>query len=267
MDADLVRIGIKMTLIDTHTHLYSKEFDEDRDAVIEKAISTGIDKFFLPNIDLDSVEGMHDLVLKYPKHCFPMMGLHPCSVDGDFEKTLATLNQYFSTQKYYAVGEIGIDLYWDKTFINQQIEAFKIQIAWAKEHKLPIVIHVRDAFNEVFDVIDELNDDRLFGIFHCFTGDENQAKKILNYGGFKLGLGGVLTFKNSGLDKTVENIALNDLVLETDSPYLAPTPKRGKRNESGYLINIAEKLADIHQISLDEVAQVTSKNAKSIFGF
>ena len=256
-----------MTLIDTHTHLYVDAFDEDRDMVIQNAINEGVDKFFLPNIDLESVAGMHDLVRKYPTHCYPMMGLHPCSVDAHYKTTLDTVEQYISNGEvpYYAIGEIGIDLYWDKTHKAAQMDAFKIQIEWAKALNLPIVIHVRDAFDEVFEVVDQHNDDALFGIFHCFTGDLNQAQKVIDYGGFKLGLGGVLTFKNSGLDKVIQHIDMQHLVLETDSPYLAPTPKRGKRNESKYLLRVAEKLADIHQISLEDVAKITSENALAIF--
>ncbi len=255
-----------MQFIDTHTHLYVDAFDEDRHEVIQNAINDGVEKFFLPNIDVASIDGMHQLVKHYPNHCFPMMGLHPCSVDENYESALKTIESHLTGNiPYYAIGEIGIDLYWDKTFLTAQIEAFKIQIEWAKSRHLPIVIHVRDAFDEVFQVIDQLNDDSLFGIFHCFTGNMEQAQHILNYGGFHLGIGGVLTFKNAGLDKVIKDISLNHLVLETDSPYLAPTPKRGKRNESKYLINIAEKLAEIHETTLDEVATITSANANSIF--
>ena len=256
-----------MKLIDTHTHLYVSEFDEDRDDVINDAIHSGIEKFFLPNIDLDSVDGMHELVEKYPKHCFPMMGLHPCSVNENYKSTLNDIEAYLNSAKtkYYAIGEIGIDLYWDNTFLEAQIEAFKTQIQWAKRLKLPIVIHVRDAFDEVFSVIDELNDEDLFGIFHCFTGSVEQANKVINYGGFMLGIGGVLTFKNAGLDSVIKEIELDYLVLETDSPYLAPVPKRGKRNESKYLINIAQKLAEVHGLTIEEVAEITTRNANSIF--
>jgi len=255
-----------MNFTDTHTHLYVDQFEDDRHEVVKQAIKEGVSRFFLPNIDEGSIEGMHQLVKDFPMNCFPMMGLHPCSVDNSYKNALKTIESHLkSKQSYCAIGEIGIDLYWDKTFLNQQVDAFKIQIQWAKEMNLPIVIHVRDAFDEVFKVVDQLNDDRLAGIFHCFTGNLKQARKIIDYGGFKLGIGGVLTFKNSGLDHVIQDISLDHLVLETDSPYLAPTPKRGKRNESKYLIHIAQKLADIYGINLEQLAKITSNNADSIF--
>lgn len=252
-------------MIDTHTHLYSDQFDEDRELVIQNAINSGVTKLLLPNIDLDSIEGMHQLVKNYPQNCFPMMGLHPCSVAKNYKTVLDKMKVLLDSNKYIAVGEIGMDLYWDKTFINEQADALKTQIKWAKDKKLPIVIHVRDAFDEIFEVIDPLNDDSLFGVFHCFTGNSEQASKILSYGDFKLGLGGVLTFKNSGLETTISNIDMQYLVLETDSPYLAPHPNRGKRNESNYVNIVAQKLAEIKNISLIEVDQITTKNANDIF--
>ena len=254
-----------MFFIDTHTHLFTEQFDEDRDLVIQRAIEDGVQKMLLPNIDLDSIASMHELSEKYPGVCYPMMGLHPCSVNENWEMDLETIKSHLFSSKYCAVGEIGVDLYWDKSTLKFQQSALAKQVEWAKELKLPIVIHVRDAFDETFEVIDELNDDSLTGVFHCFTGTIEQAEHILNYGGFKLGLGGVLTFKNSGLDKTVEGIDLKNLVLETDSPYLAPTPHRGKRNESSYVKLVAEKLADIKGLSIEEVADVTSSNARDIF--
>ena len=253
-------------MIDTHTHLYSDQFDEDRDEVILNAINNGVDKLFLPNIDLESIDGMHALAKKYPNNCFPMMGLHPCSVGEDYKTVLNEMKTHLENNKYIAIGEIGMDLYWDKTLKNEQADALKVQIEWAKQMKLPIVIHVRDAFDEIFEVIDPLNDDTLTGIFHCFTGNIDQANKVLNYGGFKLGLGGVLTFKNSGLDKVVDQIDMEHLVLETDSPYLAPTPLRGKRNESSYLLKVADKLSDIYGVSIDEIARVTTTNSMEVFG-
>lgn len=254
-----------MKLIDTHTHLYTKEFDADRTSIVQSAIDKGVAQFYLPNIDIESMPQMIQLVDEFPNHCFPMLGLHPCSVNQDYINQLAEIETWYQKTKFYAIGEIGIDLYWEKEFKDQQIDAFKIQIEWAKKYKLPIVIHVRDAFNEVFEVLDEMNDDTLTGIFHCFTGDEDQAKKVLSYGGFKLGIGGVVTFKNSGLDKSIANIGLEHLVLETDSPYLAPTPFRGKRNESSYLLNIADRLSDIHQLSIEEISKITTANALAIF--
>jgi len=254
-------------MIDTHTHLYSKDFDEDRDEVIVKAINSGVDKFFLPNIDLESIEGMEMLTNKYPDNCFQMMGLHPCSVEKNYKAVLSKMRNHLDTNKYIAVGEIGMDLYWDKTLKNEQADALKIQVEWAKEMNLPVVIHVRDAFDELFEVLSPLNDDSLTGVFHCFTGNIEQAHTALNYGGFKLGLGGVLTFKNSGLDKVVEQLNMEHFVLETDSPYLAPTPFRGKRNESHYVNLVAEKLASIKQISLEDVDAITTKNALDLFKF
>ena len=254
-----------MQLIDTHTHLYSDQFNEDRTEAIQKAIALGVDKFFLPNIDSSSIVGMHALEKEFPNQCFPMMGLHPCSVKKDFEKELTLMESQIEKHSYIAIGEIGIDLYWDKSLLKEQEIAFRRQIAWAKDLKLPIVIHCREAFDEILAILDELNDEKLFGVFHCFTGNIEQANHILNYEGFKLGIGGVLTFKNSGLDKVVQELELKDLVLETDSPYLAPAPFRGKRNESAYLMHVADKLSDIYELPLEEIAKQTTKNALEVF--
>lgn len=259
-------MALNLKMIDTHTHLYLDQFDDDRTEVVEKAIQNGIDKLLLPNIDLESITGMNALVKQYPNNCFAMMGLHPCSVNADYKSVLTQMKTVLDTNSnYIAIGEIGMDLYWDKTYINEQADALKIQIEWAKEMKLPIVIHVRDAFDEIFEVIDALNDDDLTGVFHCFTGNLDQANHILNYGGFKLGLGGVLTFKNSGLDKIVSQIDMQHLVLETDSPYLAPTPHRGKRNESSYVNLVAQKLADIKNLSIQKIDKITTQNANAVF--
>lgn len=254
-----------MIFIDTHTHLFSSSFDEDRCDVVQRAINAGVDKLLLPNIDVDSISSMYDLCNQFPENCFPMMGLHPGSVDENWEKNLLVIMEHLFTRKNLAVGEIGMDLYWDKTFKEAQAHAFRQQVVWAKELKLPIVIHAREAFEEIFDIIDVLNDDNLQGIFHCFTGTIEQAEKIQEYGGFMLGLGGVLTYKKSGLDEVVKEIPLDMIVLETDSPYLPPTPHRGKRNESAYLIHIAEKLAEIKQMKLTEVAEITTANARRMF--
>ncbi|MFK8043978.1 MAG: TatD family hydrolase [Crocinitomicaceae bacterium] len=254
-----------MTFIDTHTHLYSKEFDEDRTKAINSAIELGVSKFFLPNIDQESIPGMLALQKEFPNQCYPMLGLHPCSVGENYKKDLLAIQALIPKTKIIAVGEIGMDLFWDKSFQAAQKDAFIEQIQWAKTLKLPIVIHVRDAFDETFEVIDQLNDESLTGVFHCFTGDIDQANKIINYGGFKLGIGGVLTFKNSGLDKVIENVELKHLVLETDSPYLAPTPNRGKRNESAYIPIIANKLSDIFGKNLNEIGKITSQNALEVF--
>ena len=255
-----------MDFIDTHTHLYSSQFNEDRDEIVLKCINNGIRKLLLPNIDFTSIEGMMDLVEKYPTTCYPMLGLHPCSVDHNVDEELKKIESYFTeNHKFIAVGEIGIDLYWDKSFLTQQIKAFEIQISWAKKYNLPIVIHARDSFDQIFEVLDRLNDEQLRGVFHCFSGDLNQAKKVLSYGGFKLGVGGVVTFKKSGLDEVLKNISLEHLILETDSPYLAPTPYRGKRNESTYIPLIAQKLSSIYGISEEEIGNITTQNAKNLF--
>ena len=255
-----------MDFIDTHTHLYSSQFEEDRDEIVLKCIDNGITKLLLPNIDFTSIDGMMDLVVKYPTTCYPMLGLHPCSVDHNADEELKKIESYFTeNHKFIAVGEIGIDLYWDKSFLTQQIKAFEIQISWAKKYNLPIVIHARDSFDQIFEVLDRLNDEQLRGVFHCFSGDLNQAKKVLSYGGFKLGVGGVVTFKKSGLDEVLKNISLEHLILETDSPYLAPTPYRGKRNESTYIPLIAQKLSSIYGISEEEIGNITTQNAKNLF--
>ena len=256
-----------MILTDTHTHLYAEQFDEDIDQVISNCIDKGISRLFLPNIDSSSINGMMRLSEQYPENCFPMMGLHPTSVKENYKEELALVEEWMNKQKFCAIGEIGIDLYWDKTHLKEQQDAFRFQIELAKKQDLPFVIHCRDAFNEIFEILDELNDDKMRGIFHCFTGTVEQANHIINYGNFKLGIGGVVTFKNSGLDKVVEQIDLAHLVLETDSPYLAPAPFRGKRNESSYLINIAEKITEIHQTTIEAAAKITTENSKQVFGF
>lgn len=255
-----------MNLIDTHTHLFSDQFDEDRHSVIQAALDAGVSKMLLPNIDLESIDAMHQLEKDFPDNCLAMMGLHPCSVTENWESELAVVKEHLFNRKYIAVGEIGMDLYWDKSTLGYQQKAFAQQIEWAKQLEIPIVIHVRDAFDEAFEIVDQLNDDCLTGVFHCFTGTQDQAQHILNYGGFKLGLGGVLTFKNAGLDQVIKDIELEHLILETDSPYLAPHPNRGKRNETSYITYVASKLAEVKGISIEEVAAVTTKNAEELFG-
>lgn len=254
-----------MNWIDTHTHLYSAQFDEDQDEMIQRALRDGVNTLLLPNIDKDSIQPMLDLVEKYPKHCFPMMGLHPGSVGRDWEEQLNIMKPYFTSHNMLAVGEIGMDLYWDKTYIEEQKQAFRIQIDWAKEMNLPIVIHARDAFDEIFEIIDETIDDRLTGVFHCFTGNIEQAQKILTYPNFYMGIGGVVTYKKAALEEVLIHVPLDKMMMETDAPYLPPVPYRGKRNESAYLVHSAQKLADIHQIKLSELAEITSKNAKQLF--
>jgi len=250
--------------IDTHTHLYSEEFNEDRHARIEDAISKSVTKFYMPNVDSESIDGMLQLEVHFPQHCFPMMGLHPCSVKENYREELAIVKKWLDTRRFAAIGEIGIDLYWDKTFAKEQELAFKEQVYWALEYNYTIVIHCRNAFDEIFEILNSF--EKLpKGIFHCFSGDIIQAQKILSFGNFKLGIGGVVTFKNSGLDKVVEQLNLSDIVLETDAPYLAPVPHRGKRNESSYIPLIAEKIAQIKGLTIEEVAKVTSQNTIEIF--
>ncbi len=254
-----------MMFTDTHTHLYVSEFEGEKDEIIRRAIDAGVKKMVLPGINSSYIPAQTELVSKYPENCFPAFGLHPSDVKNDFKNELETVEENLQNGNAVAVGEIGIDLYWDKTFAENQKTAFEKQVILAKELKLPIIIHVRDAFKEVFEIIDKLNDGKLTGIFHSFTGTLEQANKIIAYGGFKIGINGIVTFKNSGLDKTVKEINLRHLVLETDSPYLSPVPKRGKRNESAYLVYIAGKIAEIKNISLNELADITNKNAEEIF--
>jgi len=253
--------------IDTHTHLYSEEFNEDRTAIVQKAIDSGVEKLFLPNIDVESINGMHQLVEEFPNNCYAMMGLHPGYVKEDWEEQLNTIEKHLFDQpeKYIAVGEIGMDLYWDKSFKNAQETVFRKQVEWAKNLKLPIVIHAREAFDEIFEILDEINTPELTGVFHCFTGNSEQASHILKYGNFKLGIGGVLTYKKAELDKLIANIDLKNLILETDSPYLPPVPFRGKRNESSYVLHIAEKLADVYGVSMKEIEIQTTQNALELF--
>jgi len=253
-----------MQLIDTHTHLFLPEFDSDRAQVIENAIQKGVYKMLLPNVDSSSIEPLIQLAKKYPDHCYQMIGLHPTSVKEDFKTELNIIEDWLIKEKFIAIGEIGIDLYWDKTFFIQQQEAFKYQIHLAKKHDLPIVIHARESFSEIFDLLKHEIDGKLKGVFHAFTGDLNQANQIIEWG-FKIGIGGIVTFKNSGLDNIVKNIDINHIVLESDSPYLAPVPFRGKRNESAYIIDVAEKIAQIKNSSLNEVAKITTENAKQLF--
>lgn len=251
--------------IDTHTHLYSEQFNEDRTAMIQRAIAAGVERMYLPNIDLDSIAGMHALENAFPQNCFAMMGLHPCSVKADWEAVLHQMKILLDQRSYVAIGEIGIDLYWDKTLLKEQQEAFRTQIRWAKELEKPIVIHARDSFPEIYEVLDQENDERLSGIFHCFTGNTSDVQKILGYGGFSFGIGGVVTYKKSELSETLHHIPLDKIVLETDAPYLAPTPYRGKRNESAYVIHTAEKIAEILNIPLSQLENITTNNALAIF--
>lgn len=254
-----------MNFIDTHSHLYAQEFNTDRSSLISDAINNGIQKIFLPNIDAESIAALFRLSEEYPEHCFPLMGVHPCSVTNKYTDELKTAEHWLGKKKFYGIGETGIDLYWDKTYYNQQCDALETQIKWAIEMELPIILHTRDSFYETFKIIEKHNCEKLTGIFHCFTGSAEEAEKVVSLGGFKMGIGGVLTFKNSTLASVIKNIDLRHIVLETDSPYLAPVPFRGKRNDPAYLIKTAEKLAEIKNIPLIEVAETTTANATQIF--
>lgn len=254
-----------MQLVDTHTHLYAEEFDADRPEMMQRAFKNGVTKILLPNIDSTSLQGLKDLCADYPDNCFPMMGLHPCSVKEDFETELALVEkELFSNNKYYGVGEMGLDLYWDKTFYPQQKTAFIQQVKWSIELNLPLSIHTREATDEAIELLSmpELKGAR--GVFHCFGGTSQQAEQIIGLG-FHLGIGGVLTFKNSNLGEVLAPIDLKHIVFETDSPYLAPMPFRGKRNESAYILNIAQKLAELKDISQEEMAAITTANVAAIF--
>ncbi|MEA2105381.1 MAG: TatD family hydrolase [Bacteroidota bacterium] len=253
-----------MQFIDTHTHLYLPEFDQDRDQVINEAIDYNVIKLLLPNVDSSTINPLMDMVNKYPLNCFPMIGVHPTSVGEEYQKELDIVESWLKKEKFIAIGEIGMDLYWDKTFQKQQVEVFRRQLNLAKKYNLPVVIHARESFDEIFKIVDEEADDRLTGVFHAFTGTVEQANQIIEWG-FMMGIGGIVTFKNAGLDKVVRNIDINHIVLETDSPYLAPVPKRGKRNQSAYIRHIAEKIALIKEISIEKVANITTDNAKQLF--
>lgn len=252
-------------LTDTHTHLYSNHFNEDLSLVMQRAFDSGVKRLFIPAIDSATTEAMYSLEKQYPDNVFLMMGLHPTSVKSNFEQELEHIKREFSKRHFFAVGEIGIDLYWDKSNLENQKKAFKIQIQLAKKYKLPIVIHCRDAFDEIFKILESENDDDLFGIFHCFTGTEEQANKAISFN-MKLGIGGVVTFKNSNIDAFLNKIDIKNIVLETDSPYLSPVPYRGKRNESSYLPLICKKLAEIYQLSEEEISLITTQNSKDVFG-
>ena len=252
-------------ITDTHTHLYSEQFDEDRHDMILRAKNVGISRFFIPAIDSTYSERMFELEKNYPDDVFLMMGLHPTSVKENYKEELTQVKKWLDKRNFYAIGEIGIDLYWDKSFLPQQQEAFRTQIQWAKEKKLPIVIHCRDAFDEIFEVLETEKSDDLFGIFHCFTGTLEQAEKAISYN-MKLGIGGVVTFKNGKIDQFLNQIDIKHIVLETDSPYLAPTPYRGKRNESSYITQVVDKLVDIYGLTFKEISEITTQNSKDVFG-
>lgn len=251
--------------VDTHAHLYASEFAPDREDMLARFEAEGVKKIFMPNVDHTSIDGMLDLEDRSKGVCIPMMGLHPCYVKKDFQRELYIVEDWLSKRKFVAVGEIGTDLYWDKTFWEQQKEAFTIQVNWAKKYRLPIIIHCRESLNETIELVEQLTDGNLTGIFHCYSGNAEQAKRIIKLG-FYLGIGGVVTFKNGGLDKVLPEIDLKHLVLETDSPYLAPVPHRGKRNEPAYIPLIASKIAEVKKMELSAVRSATTRNALDLFG-
>ena len=254
-----------MKFIDTHCHLYSEEFNQDIEQVIAKAIKEGVEKFYLPSIDHNETDAMLLLEKKFPGQCIAMMGLHPCSVKENYKDELKIVETWLNKRKFVAIGEIGLDFYWDKTFTAEQYAAFEMQMQWAVERNLPIVIHTRNAMQETIDAVRRFATKGLKGIFHCFGGSFDEAMEIINMN-FLLGIGGVLTYKKSGLQTVMEKINLKHIVLETDAPYLTPVPFRGKRNESAYIKIIAQQLAEIKNVSLEEVAAVTTANAEKIFG-
>ena len=251
-------------MIDTHAHIYASEFDNDRDEVVKRALEQGIDKILLPNIDLESIEPMLKTEAAYPEICRSMMGLHPCYVDGNVEQTLAIIRGWFEKHNFIAVGEIGIDLYWDKTFRAEQEMAFVTQLNWAKEMNLPVVIHTRDSIEETLTLLSQEQDGSLRGVFHCFGGSVEEAQAI-NELGFHLGLGGVSTFKNGGMDKVIPHLDMNWVILETDCPYLAPVPHRGKRNEPAYTSLVAARVAELRGESVEAIDALTTKNAEALF--
>lgn len=254
-----------MQIIDTHTHLYSEEFNTDIEEVMKRAVSAGVGKFYLPNIDSSSLEGMFQLETKYPTQCFAMMGLHPCSVKETVDSELSLVKEWLFKRKFAAVGEIGLDYYWDQTFIEQQKAAFQQQIEWAKELDLPIVIHSRNSTDDCIKIIQQHQDGSLRGIFHCFGGSLEEAKQMIDLG-FLLGIGGVVTYKKAGLAEILAHIPLTALVVETDAPYLTPVPFRGKRNEPAYLVYVVEKIAESKGIPVAEVIAATTVNAQNLFG-
>lgn len=253
-----------MNLIDTHAHIYSRKFESDREAVINEIREAGVERIYMPNIDVESIEEMLEMEKSYPGFCIPMMGLHPCDVKEDFEAQLAVMKEWLWKRPFAAVGEIGLDLYWDKSFFEEQKQALREQISWAKSLDLPIVLHCRDSMNETIEIVREMQDGKLKGIFHCFTGNLDQAQQIVELG-FLLGIGGVVTYKNGGLDQVLPHLKIENLVLETDAPYLAPVPFRGKRNTPAYLPYIAERVGDLMQLNAAEVARITKENALALF--
>jgi TatD DNase family protein len=253
-----------MLLTDTHTHIYYHAGTEKLQEHLQRCFDNGIQRLFLPNVNSASIKPVFDTVAAYPEHCFPMLGLHPCDVKENYVEELESIRKSLETHKVHAIGEIGLDLYWDKSTLEIQKDAFRTQVQWAKELNLPIDIHCREAFTELFELLEELHDDKLFGVLHCFTGSLEQAHQAIDLG-FALGIGGVVTFKKAGLDQVVKEIDLKHIVLETDAPYLAPVPFRGKENESSYFVYVAQKVADLHLICFEKLAEITTENSKRIF--
>ena len=251
-------------MIDTHSHLYDVRFDDDRDAVVARAVERGVGRMLLPNIDLDSVQPMLDACSRYPGRCFPMMGLHPTSIDKDFEHKLDTIATYLENTEVVAIGETGVDLYWDKQYLGEQLEAFRVHIGWAKKYGLPLSIHCRKSYNEIIGILKKEQDGSLTGVFHCFPGNVKQAKEVTALG-FMLGIGGVVTYKNAEMAEVAQQIGIEHILTETDAPYLSPAPFRGKRNESLYMYNVVQKIAELKSMSISEAAEATNANAERIF--
>lgn len=257
---------LRCVYIDTHAHLYHTQFDGDRRDMLQRAMDAGLQRLYLPNIDSGSVKVLHAMADEWPDLCRPMMGLHPCSVGEDPSRDLAEMERLLATGRYWGVGEIGIDLYWDKTHLKQQQDAFRTQVRWAKQLSLPVAIHCRESFDEVIAIVEAEKDATLRGVFHCFTGSPEQARRVIALGGFFLGIGGVVTYAKSGLAQTMAEVGIDRCVLETDAPYLSPVPHRGKRNESAYIPIVAQALASATGRAVEEVAQVTTTNAIELFG-
>jgi len=253
-----------MVLVDTHTHLFLEQFDNDRTETVKNAIAAGVDKMFLPNVDNETSEQLMALCTQFPNNCYPVIGLHPTSVKENFDEELQKIEKLLEMHKFYGIGETGIDLYWDKTFFEQQKQAFSRQIMLALKNDLPIIIHSRDSFDIIIDLLHNYKNTALTGVFHSFTGSVKQAQKAIDIG-FKLGINGIVTYKNGGLDKVLPNIDISNIVIETDSPFLPPVPHRGQRNESAYLVHVAHKLAEIYLLPYHEVAAITTKNALDLY--
>ena len=251
-------------MIDTHAHIYLEQFTDDLEEVLERAVDNSVEKIYMPNIDSSSIEGMLAIEERHPQSCFAMIGLHPCSVNESFDREISLIEDWLSKRKFRGIGETGTDLYWDKTFYDRQVESLELHIGWAKEYRIPIILHSRESLDETLTIVEKNHDDRLRGIFHCFTGNPDQARRIVELG-FMLGIGGVLTFKNANLDKTLEKVSQSHFVLDTDSQYLAPVPYRGKRNEPGFLPHTAWKLAEIFGLTINEIAKITTENAEKTF--